>query len=208
MLGLDDRQHGPARSQADHFADDVGLVALGGDFERCTELRERGGDDGASVRSSGEQHPWPPGRRLVEVAVRGAVHGELFGEHRLGVDAGDRIRRLDAHDEVEFARDEQIEQRRRRCDAQPEVDVGMLVPKGANDLGVMADRSCVDHAEAQASGGAAVDPAGPVGEIAGESEDLASVADSRLCARAYPPATSVALEQRDAESSLEFGQAL
>ncbi len=87
----------------------------------------------------------------VEVAVRWPVHGELLGEHGLGVDAGDRVGRLDAHDEVEFARDQQIEQGRGRCHTQPEVDVGVIVPKGAHDLGVMADRGGVDHAETQAA---------------------------------------------------------
>ena len=72
----------------------------------------------------------------------------------------------------------------------------------------MADRSGVDHAEAQAAGDTPVDPVGPVGEIAGQPQDLAGVADGGLRARAEPSATSVALEERDAESSLEFGEAL
>ena len=85
----------------------------------------------------------------------------------------------------------------------------MLVAEGANDLGVMADGGGVDHAEAQAAARAPrLSRFGPVGEVAGEAEDLAGMADGGFGAGADPSAAPVALEQWHAEAPFEFGQAL
>jgi hypothetical protein len=72
----------------------------------------------------------------------------------------------------------------------------------------MADRRGVDHAQAKPSRPSPTQAAGPVGQVTGQTEDVAGVADGRLGARpdASPPA--VAFEERDPEPSLEFRQAL
>ena len=84
----------------------------------------------------------------------------------------------------------------------------MRAPERADDLGVVTDRRGIDHAEAQATRGAAREPLGPIGQVARETEDVASMGDRRLRALADAPAPSVALEQRDPESPLELGEPL
>jgi len=110
VFGLDGREHGPTGAEADHLSNDLGLVALCSDVEWCAEPGEGLDDHGASVRAGGEQHPGPPRCGRVDVAVRRAVHGEFLGEQWLCVDAVDPHGRFDAHHEIEFTRDQQIEQ--------------------------------------------------------------------------------------------------
>ena len=84
----------------------------------------------------------------------------------------------------------------------------MLRAERAQLLGVMDDRGGVDHAETEPPAAPAAYAVGPVGEVVGQSEHLAGVCDDRLRAGRTQPSASVAVEQRDTESTLEFGQPL
>jgi len=81
-------------------------------------------------------------------------------------------------------------------------------PEGANQLGVMTDCGGVDHAEAEAPCSSTGQAAGPVGQVAGQAENMAGVVDGGLGARTDAPSSSVALEQRNPDTALEFGEPL
>ena len=84
----------------------------------------------------------------------------------------------------------------------------MFHPEGANQLGVMTDCSGVDHAEAEAPCSSTGQSAGPVGQVAGQAENMTGVVDGGLGARTNAPSSSIALEQRNPDTPLEFGEPL
>jgi hypothetical protein len=207
-LGLTDREHRPSGAEMDHLPDHLGLVALGGDLERCSEACERRSDDGSGVRSGREEHPRTPRGRFADRDARRAIHGEFLDEQALDVDAAHRGRGSDADDEVEFSGDEEFGERPRRRNAQAQVDVGTLGPECPEDLGVVSDRGRVDHSDPDASTTAVAHPCRPVGEVVGQAEHEAGVRNGGFGIGSDPPTSTVAFEQGDPDPTFEFGKAL
>jgi hypothetical protein len=97
------REHRPAEADADHLAQDLGLVRLGDDVERRADAAQSVLDHQAGVAAGGECHPRSPlVGRTVEGAEVGGVDEVPFAGERRGHDPGDEARRLDADDEVEL----------------------------------------------------------------------------------------------------------
>jgi hypothetical protein len=77
-----------------------------------------------------------------------------------------------------------------------------------HDIGVVPDGCGVDHAETKTPHSCTVQTIGPVGEIPREAEDVPGVTHCRRGGRPDASSSAVSLEQRYAETALEFGKSL
>ncbi len=124
-----------------------------------------------------------------------SVHGEVLREQGSGVDAADRCRRVHAHDQVEFACHEEVEEFGGRRDPQAQVDVGVVGAEATELVGQMDHGGGVDHPQPERAAAPGADSVGPSGKVVGERQHLAGVCDHWCGGRPDEPSPAIAIEQ-------------
>ena len=84
----------------------------------------------------------------------------------------------------------------------------MIVAELAEHVGEVADGCGIDHADPQLAGPTGAGALRPVGEIAGEGDDLSGVGEHRFGGRAQRASATLPIEQWHTDAAFEFAQSL